>query len=374
MHAFDAYYPSGDGAAVRGLLESLEKAAATRFASLLSDSSQSKVRTAMKALAEFQRLTTRMLFKPARFGGDLEASRWNEWTLILFAEWMATRPSPRLGVPVQVETIIGYLSMQTHLGLVYGFALVDVNAKRLGAVLKSMRRGEIPGCRSKRRGLRGHHLRKAWKGFGKIARRGRDHQSLNNWAAVTTAWHCLARGGELHIPKRADMSFHGSGGSRYALLWLTPIKKRAGAHTEKVPIMVAEHDGGGSDCYAALRRLAEGDPQPAGAPLFTSTDRRGRRQAMTTAAFRALVKSIARGLGYDPKHFAAHSGRIGGAIDLADQNAPMLLIQAKGRWASDIAKIYCRMTRRSQLAASRLMQGSGARDCEEIFPTYTQAA
>ena len=44
----------------------------------------------------------------------------------------------------------------------------------------------------------------------------------------------------------------------------------------------------------------------------------------------------------------------------------------KGRWASNIGRIYARMTRRSQLAASGLMQTARGRDLEELFPGFTQ--
>ena len=80
----------------------------------------------------------------------------------------------------------------------------------------------------------------------------------------------------------------------------------------------------------------------------------------------------------DSENFArrlwgAHSGRIGGATDLASTGkASELLLKAKGRWASDIGKIYARMTRRSQLAASRLMHEARGRDLEEIHPGFTQ--
>ena len=71
--------------------------------------------------------------------------------------------------------------------------------------------------------------------------------------------------------------------------------------------------------------------------------------------------------------WGAHSARIGGATDLAatGESSPVLL-QAKGRWASDIGRIYARMTRRSQLAASRLMQEARGRDLEELLPGFTQ--
>ena len=62
--------------------------------------------------------------------------------------------------------------------------------------------------------------------------------------------------------------------------------------------------------------------------------------------------------------------RIGGAIDV--QPGGELLLQAKGRWASDIGKIYTRMTRRAQIAASDCMFGQNSPDLEEIFPGFAE--
>ena len=127
----------------------------------------------------------------------------------------------------------------------------------------------------------------------------------------------------------------------------------------------------GACAYAALRRLADADIWQAGGatPLFRSTPTR----PMSTGAYRAVVRELARALGHEPKHFGAQSTRIGGASDLAATGqASQLLLQAKGRWASDIGKIYSRMTRRAQLAVSDLMYASKGRDLEEIMPEFTQ--
>ena len=71
----------------------------------------------------------------------------------------------------------------------------------------------------------------------------------------------------------------------------------------------------------------------------------------------------------------AHSFRIGGATDLvATGQLSQLLLQAKGRWQSDIGRIYARMTRRAHLAASELMHHARGRDLEELLPAFTQAA
>lgn len=130
--------------------------------------------------------------------------------------------------------------------------------------------------------------------------------------------------------------------------------------------------------YAALRRLERFDPVPADeratTPLFRRADAKGAHQPMTVPMMRALIKERMARLGYSvSSHREAHSCRIGGATDLASNGkSSQLLLQAKGRWGSDIGRIYARMTRRSQMAASRLMQKAKGRDLEEIIPGFVQ--
>jgi hypothetical protein len=96
---------------------------------------------------------------------------------------------------------------------------------------------------------------------------------------------------------------------------------------------------------------------------------------VTTGYLRALVRKYAKVLGFEPKHFGAQSARIGGATDLAATGkASQLLLQAKGRWSSDIGKIYARMTRKAQLAVSDMMYACANRDLEEILPEFVQPA
>ena len=103
---------------------------------------------------------------------------------------------------------------------------------------------------------------------------------------------------------------------------------------------------------------------------------RARTQHMTVAHLRSLVRRVAKRLGYPSKHeWGAHSLRVGGATDLASTGkASELLLRARGRWASDVAAIYARLTRRAQLAGSRLMQEGRGRDLEELLPDFVQPA
>ena len=129
-------------------------------------------------------------------------------------------------------------------------------------------------------------------------------------------------------------------------------KKRGKARAAKVPI-VAEVDGSGADTYRALRRLVRCDPTPSGKEASTPLFRWTNGKAFSPSFFRNLVKRVAKALGFDPNLFGGHSPRIGGATDIGDTNP--LMLQAKGRWGSDIARIYNRLTRRGLVKASRAM-------------------
>ena len=154
---------------------------------------------------------------------------------------------------------------------------------------------------------------------------------------------------------------------------LRPIKKKGGRPGEKVPIIIAEGDGSGNDTFMHLKNLVEIDPVPDAKKASTPLFRIG-QEPMRVNDVRRLAKKIMKAAGQAGAPVGAHSFRIGGATDLADRGASPLLLQAKGRWASDIGRIYARMTRRSQMAASRLMQQRGGEDMEELFPGFTQPA
>mmetsp|Transcript_12849 Transcript_12849/g.32071 ORF Transcript_12849/g.32071 Transcript_12849/m.32071 type:complete len:138 (+) Transcript_12849:1040-1453(+) len=134
-----------------------------------------------------------------------------------------------------------------------------------------------------------------------------------------------------------------------------------------------------------LRRLVQLDPVPAEqarrTPLFRRWPRRVRGaegvppRHISVGMMRDLVRRRMRALGETSlDDWGAHSCRIGGATDLgSSRGASPLLLQARGRWASDIGKIYNRMTRQALLAASKMMYGvPKGRDLEEIFPDFAQ--
>jgi hypothetical protein len=339
------------------------------------------IRSALGSLMRFADgpARERELFRKPHVHGEVDTQAYNEWSLLLWAEWLVTTPSPKTGKPLKAASIASYISLaKNELSIQFGFEVVTMSESRLKRLIKQLRAMDPVADRRKRRGLRGRHLRRAYKKLGYD--KDDSRRAVNEWAAVAVAREAVARGGELckgragvaAMPKRSDVSFEHDRHGETATLWLRPLKKRGKAAAAKVPIVFAAYDRGGSDAYHALRRLFEHDPVPPAAAAATPLFRTGRGTPMTTDAFRKLVKDIAASLGFRRSEFGAHSPRIGGATDLGDESP--LLLQAKGRWAGDIGKIYARLTRRGLVRASRAMQKRGAKDMEEIYDAFAQPA
>lgn len=284
--------------------------------------------------------------------------------------------------PLSVRSVETYVQLlKGHFSTEYEFELMH-RAPRLRRILAALKEADPRSTiRRKRRALRKRHLEQIWERVPGVQLH--TPAEANAHALLVVAWHLLARGGELAPavtagqwdarlhPTRADVEFHVlPHGKRYALLWLRPLKKTGAARYAKVPQYIAEYDGGGADAYAALCRLWRDDPVPdrelALTPLFRRWTASGSVSHATVAWMRALVRLRVRQLGYrDVGEWGAHSCRIGGATDLAasGRTSPLLL-QARGRWVSDIGRIYSRITRRAQLAASELMYAARGRDLE----------
>ena len=330
--------------------------------------------TAIRSFGRFARVVPRYtLFRRPRFRGDLEAEAHNEWTLMLWQRYLASERSAKTGKFLKSSTIEQRISLaKGFLSFRYGFSLVG-EAPRLKHMLKLAREKDpFRGLRKKRRGMRRRHFQQIWKEQAKV--RSNSEIALSEWAAATSAWHALMRGGEVAQLTMADLQFRRQRrtGRRYAILWVAPLKKKGGAKT-KLPQFICEQQTPSDwEPYSALRRLAAARAdEPPDAPLFVA---RGGRQ-MTTPRFRALIKRYACMLGWNPKEAGAHTPRIGGASEYAATGeASQLLLEAKGRWDSDVAAIYARMTRRMNMAASDLMFQAKGRDLEELIPEFVQPA
>lgn len=374
--------PSGGTKGTR-LLERLNAEAAGRLQIAYAPRSRGPLASALRAFEKFATACPgRELFKEPRALGDRAAAKHNEWTLILYATFLASTTSERTRKVVATKTIKSYISLlKGYLEHIYAFDLTE-RSSRLKRFLESLQ-AEDPrsGKRRRRRALRRRHLIRIWETVPEAQLR--TPKAVNEHAMLTTAWHTLARGGEVATADltRADLRFGATKkGERYAEVWLRPLKKRTGEHTPKAPQYILEFDGGGADTYRALRRLEKYDPVPehrrAVTPMFRAAEQGGQRGHFTTAKLRELVRRRVRQIGEKkPREWGAQSARIGGATDLASTGQLcQLTLQAKGRWASDIGKIYARGTRRSQLETSQLMHRARGRDLEEILPNFSQPA
>lgn len=375
------------GQIVHNLLLRLHNKAAAALDAAFAPRSRGPLTSAIKAFARFAAACPqRELFKQPRVLGDAQTSAWNEWTFILFATFLTSTRSAKTKRPLAVKTIETYISLlKGYFGYSYAFELIH-RAPRLKRYISALKGVDSSlGLRKKRRGLRRRHLKSMWENLPKV--RSSSPKAVNQFALLATAWHVLARGGELAPPSfhpelsvtRADLQFRKTSNNvRYAILWLRPLKKQGHAAQTKVPQFIQQHDGSGSDVYAALERLVRLDPVKVQdrncTPLFRDVSKSGQRRHFTTTSMRSLIRQRMKDLGFrHPRQWGAQSCRIGGATDLASTGkASQLLLQAKGRWSSDIGKIYARMTRRCQLAASRLMQRASGRDIEELLPDFTQ--
>ena len=365
---------------VLDMLAELQGAARERLELAYAPKSKGPLRSALRKFGQFSRaVPSRQLFMVASVAGDKWASIHNKWTFILFIEWLMRTPSEKTGKVVRSSTVQSYVSLlKGYMLFSYDFEM-PADTPRLSRLIKLIKCNDpLAGMRGKRKGFRRNHLRALWKLGG--VRCGDGKVATTLLAALGTSWTTLARGGELCSPTRADLQFRSlSDGTRYAILWLRPLKKRGAGLAPKVPQYIQEADGGGADVYMLLRRMVAADPVDsalaATTPLFRLPVARGAGyRAITVAQLRRYVRDCAAAIGFIVrKQWGAHSGRIGGATDLAATGkASQLLLQAKGRWASDLGRIYARMTRRCQLAASRLMHKARGRDLEEIHPDFTQ--
>ena len=345
----------------------------------------SKVKAALKWLRLFKKtvVPTGELFQIPRWDGDVAATAANEWRFMQFLEFLALTPSRRLGKPVSGATGAAYvMAAHDYFCDLLGTELCP-RRRRLRKILRSIRR-EAKSQRRARRGLRGSHLRRAYP----QGPQGLVGAALNRAAAVVFAWGAVARMGEvahesrgklrfqpdLHVTRK-DVSWHKAKGKfgRAVTVWLRPLKKKKAA--AKVPVMFEEGDGGGDDVYAFLKALFRHDCHREAEAGCTPMFRERGRQAVHPKDFTAEVKQAAVRAGQDSSLFKGHSPRIGAATDLVDRGASMLMLQARGRWDSDVAAIYARMTEGGQLQLSRLMQSKHrTRDLEEVFTGFVQAA
>ncbi|CAB1118551.1 unnamed protein product [Ectocarpus sp. CCAP 1310/34] len=122
-------------------------------------------------------------------------------------------------------------------------------------------------------------------------------------------------------------------------------QKRRGAIVTRERVMRDEEGGQMAEKIGALEillNLLDVHPELGStAPLMQSV-KQGRWAVVSRSEATAALRDMARRVGENPTHFALHSGRIGGATQLAKQGASGVQIQRVGRWKSGAIMTYVR--------------------------------
>ena len=79
-----------------------------------------------------------------------------------------------------------------------------------------------------------------------------------------------------------------------------------------------------------------------------------------------MVKWLMASIGLDPNKFGAHSLRIGGATAALAAGVSPAQIRLLGRWSSDVAELYMRMTRQAAGQFSAVVGSTAFDDIESL--------
>ena len=347
------------------------------------------------------------LFKPIDGFDDVAAYAYNQVTLDMFGEYLRRRGSRlrgRANEPLRSDTVSTYVSAIKSLRIMEAhYHITDARTNTVApAAAKRMRQLEgPPGERGLRRALRAAHMREAAaKGLDRRSKRG-----AIRWAAALLAHNLLLRGGELGVVDNAafdrtrdlkiqDVEFRApcaeSSWRRWFIVYIVAIKDAEARH-RAVPMVVQRRGLGGAlgadpmDVYDAVvlaivartgkmpPSLGRTDGPKAAEPLFT----RHTGGVWRTGDTRELAQEIAKLAGEDPTEFGAKSFRIGGATDWRAVFGPAAaetLIRERGRWSSDIARIYQRALVADHARGSAAVGDAGGRDLEALCRGWTQPA
>ena len=367
-----------------------------------------RLRTALAWCDDFVTDTRREpLFKRLENTGDLEAMVHNQTTLDMFAEYIrqtGSRKSGRKRSTLRSDTIQTYVATIKLLRgseARYHITCPQVNVVAPAAHKRMRQQDGAPGDRTLCRGMRSHMLRELARcGWDRLSRRG-----AVEWAAALTAHNLLLRGGEVGSvdQKPFDTSrditigsvhFKTPSAESEYMPWLTidvvPIKDTV-ARKRVCPMPVRRRSHGGNlgddplDVYDAIvlaikARTGRLPPRIgrvkgiAGiAPLFVKSQ----GGEWKSADSRALARRMASALGLAPADFGGKSFRVGGATDwraVLGESKAERIIRQRGRWDSDIHKIYERALAHEHLSGSAMVGNASGAELEALCAGWAQPA
>jgi hypothetical protein len=366
-----------------------------------------RLRNMLHWLALFlERLPHYQLFLPLGGADELAHYGHNEETLLRFSQFIRDHGSiarGHIGETLRSDSISGIIStLRAYRSLEARYALRprygDLN---LIACYKGMRRIDGPaGGRALRLGIRSIDFKTL-----------RDTSDANRALGITPVWNTathdgimrdcaaglahslVARGCELGLvegmkqhefdPTRGfvigDITWHepssASGGYHWVMVWWFPMKDTNCRHKKHpIPISRRHHGPQGADPQCAYDKLwaawhlrATAVPFAAWArtPFFVTAA----GKIYTSYTVRDIARCIAEIIGIDIAASGASSFRIGGASCIRETHGDaegQRMLEERGRWASDIASIYSRLSASTHLTASRAMMHAPGLDVERI--------
>ena len=349
---------------------------------------------------------------------DVGDKVYNAGSLTLMFQWMretgSRKPGARsFGKTLRSDTISGCLStIVAFLECVSQQPLVDKEfCKELSAVKKQTRHEDGPaGTRAVEDPLRAMHLKAAFAaGFCCPRHRSPTPLQIVKRAVLLSGHNMLARGVCLGLrsashpvdPKRALTvgAFDWAAAARLDLpavvVWLHPWKDPT-QRKPRYPMLVQRRASGGArgadpmctfDALAAAwevlavpvaRRLWNTTlffrvpPDGYDVDLADSAD----WPPLTSATLSEWVKEAAVAAGVSPDKRGTRALRIGGGTDLYDIYGPCAerYIRERGRWGSDVAQIYQRVSAAAHGEMSRSIGDSTGADLQSLLRGWSQLA
>jgi hypothetical protein len=365
--------------------------------------SDSRLTSAVGLLEDFTAaFPSWILWKPMGGPDELRNAVHNELTLGKIAEFKRAQGSKQaghLGERVMAKTIAGYISaIRTERSIGAGYKLLSAQVVNVAAnALKAMRREDGPsGARDLRRGLRIQHFKTA-------VANGLDttsHDGIRRMARALVAWNLLLRGGEVGTVdarefvlgmsllslasvtffSRAELAEMGrDDGAPAVRLMVVPCKDTHAKSEPPRPCWVSRrndldvpHMYDPTDPYDYLLEVFREESvlvplsDHASIPLFANPD----GSMVKTKDIRVDVRIMATLAGLDPSQFGASSLRIGGAEDIYDKLAEQAdpIIKERGRWWTDIHRIYQRASASRHMRVSALMGSADGISLEALAP------
>ena len=298
----------------------------------------------------------------------------------------------QMGAPVgsgQVQAVISALRAFRAIGARYSLVTPECN-EWLPRIKRSMRKEDGPALERKLQlGIRARH-------FEQLDSVGWDRSStegIYDHALAHTLKIVIGRGGEGGLvegkkqgdfdPRRAptvadfrswfDAHPRVNDGLPWLRVWWYPIKDQHGTHA-KVPIPVSKrgHTAPGADpaCpYDAIHawwtiRSRQVPESRWDREAFFTHPTTGK--ICDTGYVRGLARRMGRLLGIGEAALGAKSFRIAGATDMYDAHGEhaQRLLKERGRWHTDIAYIYARISESAHLTAARAMANASGVDME----------